>query len=105
MYTDPGDQSVWIYHRWLVGRGALKGVDVLIISSNIIRTPGEDYEVLWREIASIQELLGEQPDSKCAASVYLADIKNIDRDYRVHGITCVLQTASATEPLVPSDRI
>lgn len=21
MYTDPGDQSVWIYHRWLIAEG------------------------------------------------------------------------------------
>lgn len=35
---------------------------------------GQDYELLTNEIASIQELLDEQPDSKCtvtfAALVY-----------------------------------
>ncbi|KZV64464.1 cytochrome P450 [Peniophora sp. CONT] len=45
MWTTPEDQSVWLYHRWLIGEG-------------------EDKELLEKEIEGIQELLQEQPDSK-----------------------------------------
>jgi len=31
MYTDPHDQSVWIYHRWLIGNGAPQFLSVFDI--------------------------------------------------------------------------
>lgn len=47
MYTDPSDQSVWLYHRWLVEQQPT-------------------LDVLQREIGHIEELLSIEPDAKCA---------------------------------------
>ncbi|KAK4052442.1 hypothetical protein OIV83_002244 [Microbotryomycetes sp. JL201] len=44
LWSDPNDQSAWLYHRWLVGKGSV----------TIVR----------REIQGIQELLEEEPDSR-----------------------------------------
>lgn len=46
LWTDPNDQSGWLYHRWLIGS-----------------SPPED--VLRREVKNVRELHDTEPDSKC----------------------------------------
>lgn len=45
LWTNPDDQSSWLYHRWLVGAGK--------------------QDIVRHEIADIQALLDEEPNSRC----------------------------------------
>ena len=81
MYTDPNDQSVWMYHRWLVGTGTMSLFRRLSVCFcevyPLIRRSDGGTELLEREVAAIQELLDEQPDSKCTCGTAQTDLIGI----------------------------
>lgn len=57
MYTDPSDQSVWFYHRWLIDQVVEGGRE-------------RKVKVLEEECKTIEELFELEPDSKwCAISL------------------------------------
>jgi len=68
IWVDPVDQSTWLYHSWLLGETfALH--DKQVHKPILAPTSNEEkIEVLRSEINMLEELLQEEPDSKCSST-------------------------------------
>lgn len=102
MYTDPNDQSVWMYHRWLVGTGENGRLFIYDLMETFVLCLGESKDLLLREIAAIRELLQEQPDSRCEFDVLFAHCTEGNFP-RVFGIDSSIST-TVTEELFSGSR-
>lgn len=88
-YTEPGDQSAWLYYRWLIDKSKLNddpsgiylvhelmsdSICISIITSTVSSLPStqtsedKQKQIFTQELQKVQELLEQEPNSKCTYS-------------------------------------
>ena len=69
LWVDPDDQSTWLYHQWLVGETFTLHPEQRNTAPILAPTSQEEkISVLKGEIQMLEDLLLEEPESKCMSA-------------------------------------